>query len=140
MPERTFDRMIIPGRVRTDFVVETKERSLLLSLLHVFGRDLCAPTDGDLFKTPREGTESNPPPCLGPTVLRNQVYFVVALFRTAEPSVLDAASRGLDLTALLGRGEALESFDLGESLHFMEGLETRHRKRCLAATRAYLAQ
>lgn len=73
-------------------------------------------------------------------MLRPQVYFVVALFRAAQPGVLEAASRGLDLTALLGRGEALESFDLGESLSFMEGLETRHRKRCLAATRAYLAR
>eukprot|EP00903_Cladosiphon_okamuranus_P007097 g6896.t1 len=69
-----------------------------------------------------------------------QVYFVVALFRAAQPRVMDAASRGLDLMPLLGGGEALEGFDLGESLLFMEGLEQRHRSRCLAATRAYLAQ
>ncbi|CAM9355665.1 unnamed protein product [Scytosiphon promiscuus] len=69
-----------------------------------------------------------------------QVYFVVALFRTAQPSVLEAASKGLDLTALLGNGEALESFDLSESLRFTEELEVRHRERCLAATQAYLAQ
>ena len=53
---------------------------------------------------------------------------------------MEAASRGLDLMPLLGGGEALEGFDLEESLLFMEGLEQRHRVRCLAATRAYLAQ
>ncbi|CBN75840.1 conserved unknown protein [Ectocarpus siliculosus] len=69
-----------------------------------------------------------------------QVYFVVALFRAAQPSVMEAASKGLDLTGLLGRGEALEAFNLEESLSFMEALERRHRGRCIAATKAYLAQ
>ncbi|CAB1113240.1 unnamed protein product [Ectocarpus sp. CCAP 1310/34] len=69
-----------------------------------------------------------------------QVYFVVALFRAAQPCVMEAASKGLDLTGLLGRGEALEAFNLEESLSFMEALERRHRGRCIAATKAYLAQ
>ena len=68
------------------------------------------------------------------------MYFVVALFRAAEPRVLGAASRGLDLMPLLGEGQALEGFDLAESISFMAGLEERHRSRCLAATRAYLAR
>ncbi len=65
-----------------------------------------------------------------------QVYFAVALFRAAEPRITEAASRGLSLVPLLVRGEALEGFDLEASLPFMEGLEQRHRHRCLAATRA----
>ncbi|CAM9244333.1 unnamed protein product [Ectocarpus fasciculatus] len=69
-----------------------------------------------------------------------QVYFVVALFRAAQPSVMEAASKGLDLMGLLGRGEGLEAFSLEDSLSFMEGLERRHRGRCIAATQAYLAQ
>lgn len=71
-----------------------------------------------------------------------QVYFVVALFRAAEPRIMEAASRGLSLVPLLVRGEALEGFDLEASLPFMEGLEQRHRHRhrCLPATRALLAQ
>lgn len=69
------------------------------------------------------------------------MYFVVALFRAAQPRVMAAASKGLDLRPLLGGGgEAFEGFDLEESLLFMEGLERRHRSRCLAATRAFLAR
>ena len=69
-----------------------------------------------------------------------QVYFVVALFRATQPRVMEAASRGLDLWPLLAGGEAAEGFDLEEAILFMEGLEKRHRSRCLDATRAYLAQ
>lgn len=75
-----------------------------------------------------------------PTWALLQVYFVVALFRAAQPRVMEAASKGLDLMPLLGGEGALEGFDLEESLLFMEGLERRHRSRCLAATVAYLAQ
>lgn len=85
-------------------------------------------------------TRCHSPPIKPPLVTQPQVYFVVALFRAAQPSVMEAASKGLDLTGLLGGGEALEAFNLEESLSFMEGLERRHRKRCIAATRAYLAQ
>ena len=70
-----------------------------------------------------------------------QVYFVVALFRAAEPRVMEAAARGLDLMPLLGGGEALEGYDWESSLSFMEGLERRHRHRCLAAaTRGILSR
>eukprot|EP00752_Nemacystus_decipiens_P011121 g9881.t1 len=67
-----------------------------------------------------------------------QVYFVVALFRAAQPRVMEAASRGVDLMPLLVGGEALQDFDLEESLLFMEGLEKRHRSRCLAASQVCL--
>lgn len=92
-----------------------------------------------------KGSQPPPPCCHPPTptpplATQPQVYFVVALFRAAQPSVMEAASKGLDLTGLLGRGEALEAFNLEESLSFMEALERRHRGRCIAATKAYLAQ
>lgn len=67
------------------------------------------------------------------------MYFAVALMRTAQPGVMEAASRGLDLTRLLVGGEALDGFDLEASLVLMEVLERRYRSRCLEATRAYLA-
>lgn len=52
---------------------------------------------------------------------------------------MEAVSKGLDLTGLLCRGTALEGFDLEASISYMEGLEKRHRARCLASTRSYLA-
>lgn len=75
--------------------------------------------------------------------LLSKVYFVVALLRTAQPSIMDAASTGLYLhlgDLLAGGGGALDGFDLADALSYMEGLERRHRSRCLAATEAYLAQ
>lgn len=73
----------------------------------------------------------------------SKVYFVVALLRTAQPSIMDAVSAGLylHLGDLLPGGEsALDGFDLADALSYMEGLERRHRPRCLAATEAYFAQ
>lgn len=73
----------------------------------------------------------------------SKVYFVVALLRTAQPSIMDAVSAGLylHLGDLLPGGEsALDGFDLADALSYMEGLERRHRPRCLAATEAYFAR